>query len=296
MGTKISDSIFRIKFSFLWIILLLSVSCEDNIVDPPDNQQFSGILKGKVILENQTEHSNALVYIDSLNRGVSTDSNGSYAILFTEEDSVYNGEFKLIYFLNDYDMDSAKIMLVDGKLKLDTLDVDSEGRIETKEMKQIVLVEGWTDKQEYRIGDTLSFTARFTNVTNRVIHLHIPSIFNQLGHVFLYNDQYPSFIISSIDPVTLDLDIDIYSPSYYEGKVSYIIPEGNYGATGFRPLPPDEYIVTTSLYVEDYLKNYFEDKFDKYVLEEWYKIHRGNSPKYDLKPNKYKFPHIKIIK
>ena len=79
MGTKILDSIFR---TFLLIILLLSVSCEDNIVEPPDNQQFSSVLKGKVTLENQTEHSNALVYIDSLNRGVSTDSSGNYTILF----------------------------------------------------------------------------------------------------------------------------------------------------------------------------------------------------------------------
>jgi hypothetical protein len=107
------------------------------------------------LIENQTEHSNALVYIDSFNRGVSTDSSGNYTLLFIEEDSVYSGVFKLIYFLNDYDMDSAKIVLVNGKVKLDTLDVDSEGRIETREMKQIVLVDGWTDKQEYRIGNTL---------------------------------------------------------------------------------------------------------------------------------------------
>jgi hypothetical protein len=53
--------------------------------------------------------------------------------------------------------------------------------------------------------------------------------------VGLYNDKYLIFIISPVDPVTLDLDIDIYPPGYYDGKVSYIIPEGNDGATGFRP-------------------------------------------------------------
>jgi hypothetical protein len=292
MGTKISDSILRIKFSFLLIILLLLVSCEDNIVEPPGKQLFSSAIKGKVILENQTEHSNALVYIDSLNRGVSTDSSGSYTILFNEEDSVYTGEFKLIYFVNDYDMDSAKIMLVDGKVKLDTLDVDSEGKIETKEMKQIVLVEGWTDKQEYRIGDRVYFTLRVTNLSDRIIHIFIGSCNGILSNfVFLYNDKYMSFQLGGehIDVLTLDCNIYLRPGEYYEGKINYEIIE-------YKPLIPDEYIVATGFFVEDRLLDQFQSKFNRYALEEWYKIHRGPSPKLDWFPNKYRLPHIKIIK
>ena len=160
---------FTMKRFIIISIVLMSIilmSCEDNSLLPLPTQKCSSSFRGKVILQNQTEYSNALVYIDSLNRGVSTDSSGNYTFQFTEQDYAYSGEFKVRYFLNDYDTDSAKIMLVKGKVKLDTLDVDSEGKIKTKEMKQIVLIEGWTDKKEYKIGEKITFTARFTNVTN----------------------------------------------------------------------------------------------------------------------------------
>jgi len=258
------------KIYYLIIILLLLVSCEDNIVEPPDNQQFSSVLKGKVILENQTEHSNALVYIDSLNRGVSTDSSGNYTLLFTEEDSVYSGVFKLIYFLNDYDVDSAKIVLVNGKVKLDTLDVDSEGRIETKEMKQIISVERWTDKKEYKIGDSIEYTLRLTNVTDRIIHILITSCNGEMSNfVLLYNDKYPPFQLGGLQ-VDLALNCDIYLPpgEYYEAKIKYEIYE-------YRTLIPDEYLVSTDFFIEGRLLNQFQSKFNKYVIEEWYKIHRG---------------------
>lgn len=286
----------RIIIISIVLIFLTLMSCEDNSLLPLPTQKYSSSFSGEVILQNQTEYSNALVYIDSLNRGVSTDSSGNYTFQFTKQDSTYSGEFKVRYFLNDYDMDSAKIMLVKGKVKLDTLNVDNQGQLRTKELKQIVFVEGWTDKQEYRIGEKIEFNARFTNLSNRTIHLFIPSIFNQLGHVGLYNEKYPSIIISSTDPVTLDLNVDISPKGYYEGKVIYTIPKGNYGATGFRHLLPDKYIVVTNFFIEGRLQNQFQSKFNKYVLEEWYKIHRGTSPKLDWFPNKYNFPHIKIIK
>ena len=281
------------KSLFLFLFAILISAC--NLINPTDDNSddsiiYSSTLSGKVFLENQIEHSNALVYIDSLNRGVSTDSSGNYTLLFGEEDSVYNGEFKIIYFLNDYDMDSAKIMLVNGKVKLDTLDVDGEGQIDTKEMKQIVLIEGWTDKAEYRVGDKITFTARVTNIENRTIHIFIASCSIPLSNfILLYNDKYLPFQLGGLQDV-LCTDCDIYLPpgEYYEGTICYEIIE-------YKPLLRDEYIVTTSFYIEGRLMNRFQNKFNKYVLEEWYKIHRGPSPKYDFFPNKYKFPHVRII-
>jgi len=299
--------LIRYLFSLSWIclskrlrVLIIPIlftmffnAC--NLINPPDDNGgdsiiYSSTLSGKVFLENQIEHSNALVYIDSLNRGISTDSSGDYTLLFGEKDSVYNGEFKIYYFLNDYDKDSAKIMLVNGKVKLDTLDVDSEGKIKTKEMKQIVLIEGWTDKAEYRVGDKVTFTAQVTNLANRTIHIFIASCSIPLSNfILLYNDKYLSFQLGGLQDVLLT-DCDIYLPpgEYYEGSISYEIFE-------YRSLVPDEYIVATGFIIEGRTLNHLESKFYKYIVEEWYKIHRGTSPKLDWFPNKYKFPHVTII-
>jgi hypothetical protein len=285
----------RLIIFILAILTLVIYSCHDNPILPIPNPPYSYKLSGKVILQNQNENSNALIYIDNLNRGVSSDSSGNYTFIFNQGDSVYNGEFKIRYFLNDYDMDSAKIILLKGKLKLDTLDVDSEGKIKTKELKQIVLIEGWTDKQVYKIGEKITFTARVTNISNRIIHVFIPSFFGPLGYVWLYTEIYPPNTLSPIDPVTLDFDDNLSPKGYYEGKVTYTIPNGYYDGSGFRTLLPDKYIVETDFFIEGRLLNQFQSTFNKYIMDEWYKIVRGPSPKEDGVPNKYKFPTITII-
>lgn len=275
--------------------VLFIIGCKDDIIAPPAKPLFTKELKGKVLLENQIEHSNALVYLDSLNRGVSTDSSGNYSLQFSDLDTSYNGVFKIYYFVNEFDKDSALYFLVKGKVKLDTLDVDSEGNLPQKALKQLLRIEGWTDKHEYRIGDTIVFTARFTNVTNRTVHIFIPSIFNQLGYVSLDNENIPSFFLSPCDPVTLDMDIFLFPTQFYEGIVSYTIRDKNYCIIGVPPLLPDDYVVVADLFIEGRLLNYWTNKMEKFIGNEWYKIHRGVKPKLDWYPNKYKYPVIKVI-
>lgn len=298
-------SIFNVLYCVLIIITsLLVLGCKDKIVDPPQEKQlYSAMLRGKVILENQTEYSNTLIYIDSLYRGASTDSSGNFTIYFSEKDSIYSGVFKIVYFLNDYDIPdekfdskfsplrySAKIMLVEGKVKLDTLDVDSEGNIKTKVMKQIVRVEGWTDKLEYRVGDTITFATRVTNLSDRTVHIVTTICGGLLGrNDFLYNDKYIGFRLNGyLPPFATECGIDIQSGQYFEGTVNDVIFE-------YQPLITDEYIVTTWLEIEDRTLDPSESKFNKFARQEWHEIHRGASPKLDLFPNKYNFPHIKII-
>lgn len=291
IANSILLNIYEKKIIFIYLLLSIVISgCNDNPVTTKQIEKYSNTISGNIKLQNQTEHSNALVYVDSLNRGVSTDSSGNYTFTFNIEDPVYNGEFKVRYFLNDYDMDSAKIMLVNGKVKLDTLDVDFEGKIKIKELKQIVLIEGWTDKVEYKVGDKVTFTARVTNLSDRTIHISIHSCGGPLSNfVFLYNDKYQSFTLGGIqDVLTAECDIDILPNGYYEGRITYKIFE-------YRPLIPDEYIVATGFFIEGRLMNPFQSKFNRYVSEEWYKIHRGTTPKLDWFPNKYRFPHMKII-
>ncbi len=287
----------KITIISIVLISITLMNCEDNSLLPLPTQTYSSSFKGKVILENQTEYSNALVYVDSLNRGVSTDSSGNFTFIFNEKDSVYNGEFKIRYFLNDYDMDSAKIVLVNGKVRLDTLNIDSEGKIKTKELKQILRVEGWTDKLEYKIGEKITFTARFTNVTNREVSIFIQRSEGELGYVGLYNDKYIPFLLNGSCGIVHPAggDMSLKPTLFYEGTVVLTIPD-SYCGDKSKPLLIDEYIVNASLQIDGRLLNQFQSKFSKYVLEEWWKICRGNSPKYDAKPNKYNFPHIKIIK
>jgi hypothetical protein len=296
---KHSFNIYR-RYLIPIIIVVLLLSCDDDIIpptpEPPasDSSLYTKVLKGKVILENQTEHSNALVYLDSLNRGVGTDSSGNYSMQFSDEDSIYNGTFKILFFVNEFEMDSAQYVLVGGKVKLDSLDVDSVGNLPTKELEQLLLVEGWTDKEEYRAGDLITFIGRFTNVTNRMIHIFISSCWQPFGFVGLYNENYHQYNLSPCDPVLADCDIYLQPNDYYEGQVVYIIPDGYYCDNPI-PLPEDKFIVVADLFIEGRRINYFSNPLDNFIGKEWWKHHRGTTPMLDWYPNKYEYPIIRII-
>jgi hypothetical protein len=274
-------------------LLLILASCSEKGVEPPlAYPTHSTKIHGKVILENQTEHSNALIYISGINRGVSSDSSGNYTLTFTEADSTYTGTYDLIYYLNDYDSLSVKIYLEKGKVKLDTLDVDKDGKIAPIELKQLLRVEGWTDKSEYKIGDKMTFTVRFTNVSDKKVEITRP------GYVFyvgIYNDlQLYPYDLSNPDPMGADFIEKILPGGYYQDSRTYNIPAGDIFRPIKRPLLPGEYLIITSIVINDRLRD-LDNVFRRYVVHEWYKIARGKSPKYDYRPNKYTFPHIQII-
>lgn len=275
---------------YIFLPYLLFISCSTS-TEPVDKSIYVTEINGQVILENQTEYSNALIYVDSLYRGVSSDSAGNYNLIFTEEDSIYNGIFEIYYFLNDYYADTAKFALEHGKVLLDSLDVDGEGNIATKYLIQIVKVEGFTDKYEYSVGDSVTFTLRITNVSEKQVKIRINSCIIPLSSgIILYNDKYtPSFSLSGfIDIISTECVAFLKHNDFYEGTVRYKIAN--------QPqLNPDEYIVYSGFFINNRTLNHLESTFYKYIVEEWYKIHRGLSPKLDFFPNKWELPHIRIV-
>lgn len=261
--------------------------------DRPKPIRYSTELKGQVYLENQTEHSNTLVYIDSLNRGVGTDSTGYFCFQFTDSDSIYNGQFTVYYFLSDFDLDSAHFQLEKGKVILDSCDVDCTGYLTTKYLEQILLVDGWTDRTNYHIGDTLVFTARFTNLSDRTLHLLIESAWIPLGPIALIRDKnYPAYYITPEDLTLLELHISLFVGGVRASTVAYLVPAGTYN--GVWPLLPAEYIVVAVFSIKDRPVS-IPNKMERFIKYHWQELHRGPSPQLDYFPNKYEFPHINII-
>ena len=285
-------------YIFVFILFILWLSCSEDSVSVNDTLppiKTTTLLKGQVILENQSEHSNAMVYIDSLARGTSSDSSGNFSFLFNESDSVYDGIFTIYYYLKDFDIDTAQFEMVRGKVLLDAFDVDDSGNLSLKHIKQIVRVYGSTDKQDYRIGETLEFTGRFTNLTDDTLHIYITSPFTSLGYVSLYRDsEYPPYIISPIDPVPAERDIFIFPGGTYEGSAIRPVPSGMYISNTLWPLLPAEYIVEASFFIKDRPYD-IPEKMDLFRRKYWDQLHRGKSPKLDFVPNKYEWPHVNII-
>ncbi|NIT60057.1 MAG: hypothetical protein GWN00_28715, partial [Aliifodinibius sp.] len=88
------------------LILTLFFSCskDENPVKPGDGPpplSYTTTLTGRVLLENQSEHSNTLIYIDSLDIGARSDSGGYFTIHFDDSAEHKSGEFTVYYFVED---------------------------------------------------------------------------------------------------------------------------------------------------------------------------------------------------
>jgi hypothetical protein len=288
---------------FCLFILFYSCKNDNNPVSPKIEElpKYSKTLSGSIQLENQTEHGNALIYIDSLDIGTSSDSSGYFDFQFTDEDTVYSGIFTIYYYLADYDLDSAKFALQKGQVIDDSLDVGSEGKLLSKQLKQLMLVDGITDKYEFAVGDTIIFTARITNFSESTIYIRIFNGIQVLANVSLYNDKYLSFPLTPIVYVPSEAYLTLYKNDHYEETSLFIVPEGRYLSDSLYHIPGDEYIIGAGAFElirtgNPMVKSPLQKRIEKYLRFKWYKnklpVH--HSPELDLFPNKYEFPHIFI--
>ena len=286
---------------------MLGSACSESPTDDGDDNGsgnggvepvlFSSMISGQVTLENQEEHSNALIYLDSLDRGVSSDSSGGYTIQFSDSDSVQTGIFTVYYFLVDYGLDSAFIWLEDGQVKLDTMDVDSNGVLPLKELSQLIRVQLRTEREEYLVGDTIVITARYTNLSDDTLPLYIGQASSEIGRLSLYRDHLtPSFSFFSPDVIESYLRIFLSPGEFFEEEAGDIgnvfIPEVSVWT--FEPIILTEYVVTESHLLQDRDRSLPNGIMD-FVYHKWSNLNRGSAPLHDYIPNKYELPKVSIV-
>lgn len=290
-------------YYLLLILVVFSCSRDKSIISNSsvEYSKFSKVLIGYVELENQSKHSNALVYIDSLDIGASSDSLGYFTFQFSDDDSVYSGIFNIYYYLADYDLDSAKFAIEKGQVVNDSLDVGSSGKLILKQLRQLILVDGITDKYEYEVGDTLLFTARITNICDSTINIRIFAGIQLLRNVVLYNDEYPPFSLTPDDVEPAEAIISLQANQVYEECAQFRVPIGGYLNDSLYHMPRDEYLVVADAFEiirtdNPIKKNPLLNKIENYIRFKWYNDKQpvNCSPKLDIFPNKYEFPNVFI--
>lgn len=293
---------YRLPFAFL-ILLFFIIGCEKDysIVsgkkeEPPSPPIYEETLTGRILLEDQYEHSNALIYIDGLNIGARSDSSGFFMFRFPDSIQDQSGIFTVYYFVEDFDLDSAIIELQEGRLQKGKWDVDSSGALPLKELNHLLEVEGWTDRQQYRIGDTLFFHMIIRNISNRQLHIEFVNVSGDFGRVSLYRDKtYPPVIISHYDNTNTDMDVYMNPGGYYEGFGTYIIPQGVWVDDSLYVLHPGKYRVVAGFTFKD--RGYpIPQQIRDYILQEWYYDPEALTGLYmEFTPHKYKYPEITIL-
>ena len=284
-------------------VIMLGSGCSESPTDDGNGNGgvepvlFSSTISGQITLENQEEHSNALIYLDSLDRGVSSDSSGGYTIQFSDSDSVQTGIFTIYYFLLDYGLDSAFIWLEDGLVKLDTIDVDSNGNLPHKELSQLIRVQLWTEREEYLVGDTIVITARYTNLSDDTLHLHFSPAWSDIGPLTLYKDHLtPFFSFFPADVIESYLRILLSPGEIFEGEAgkngNLFIPVVSVWT--FEPIILTEYVVIEGHSLWNRYRSLPNGIMD-FIYRNWGNLNRGPAPLHDYIPNKYELPKVSIV-
>ncbi len=293
-----------LKFLFLLIALLIYViSCDRkaDILSPTSEVKeltFSNKLTGQVFLENQIEHSNCLIFIDSLAKGLGSDSNGTFTFKFDEADTIYSGKYKIRFFLYDYSLDSLSIALCKGQVIWDSLDVMADGTLKEMVLKQLIEVTCSVDTPICRPGDSVFVTGSVRNVSTKSTVLNVPegAVNNGLGYLgFFHSPDHYSFGVPRFDGTLHPLEWEwlIEPHEIYETSKKIEIPVGDWRNGIFYPMQAGEYIVAPSFLFPSQ-DSLLTAEMRLFIRNNWDEIHRGEPPCYSLVPNKYKYGKIMV--
>ena len=282
----------------------VSLPMEDTIfIELGLKSQFSWSVSGNLVLENQSEHSNALIFISGPYLGVGSDSSGNYQLNMWDARSDYHGPAKVYYKLQDYKLDSANLFIDSGYVKLDTLDVDNNGQLPFIELSQFLRVESWTDTSIFSPGDSIHYYMKFSNLTNEELKVSVPMpgvSRSNYAPIFLYSDSsqtfwctFPYFNFFGLSEDVMDI---APNESFTISFIELVLDTCRFGNRIF-PIEIDEYVVTMEFNTRPHSWFLLPNELNEFIKFDWFEmyLHRGLSPQFYRFPNKFELGHIQIV-
>ncbi|MBC8345984.1 MAG: hypothetical protein ISR82_05795 [Candidatus Marinimicrobia bacterium] len=282
------------------LFLLFVFSCDDIF----EKEGYQTKLTGRVLLKNQTDHSNVVVYIDTvfqgnyindfINKGTITDKDGYYSFTFDENDSSFTGINDVYYFINGFEFKTAQIEMDSGLVILGAKDVDDNGSMPTVELAEIYKVTGQADKELYHVGDSIHSEITFTNVSDHVIKLSVSESYSSSVNIALFNlKNEPQFEI--VEGIVVSGE-NILSGESISITSSAIIPEGVQWQYNYHHILPDDYIVSFTGRVKlDELEKREEYRILNWKFSKvWQENYKGPFLYGPSNPNKFNLPVVSI--
>jgi len=232
---------FLFRFIVITLLLLWGCNCHKSPTEPTPKEQRNYI-RGKVILENQTNHGSCFVWVDSLWIGTVTDSNGFFEILIPDSLDSTNGIFEMYYYILGFKWAKATIELTNGQLVPGKHDVEDSGFIKSIILAELASISLTTDKSIYSASeDTIRYTIQVQNLSNEeiiyikdgLVFYNIPADSVTVYKPFDYPSGPPGEFIAANETFTEDgilflpIDQSYPYPSYYRLPEG-IIPCGDY--------------------------------------------------------------------
>lgn len=173
-------------YYFIKLVLLLgavlSVSCTHNPFSNSTIEELANrTISGTVKLEESSEHSKIFVYLEKLNIYTWTDSTGRFKLTIPKKDDAPAGQgitdkLNLQFYVNNYEVVTANVLLFDNAFKYDTEDIDGQGVLKKNiVLKKVLDIDIFAPNEILLTDSTLSsaygVVFSCTNLTNRPFSL-----------------------------------------------------------------------------------------------------------------------------
>ncbi len=116
------------------VLSFFLVQCSENsLFDQKINSDQFNIIRGTVLLSEESNQDSIYVWLDGLNQATYTDSSGEFMMELPPPEiqpgGGLSGVFKLYYFLANYKIQYSVLYLIEGKIERSKGDIDSRGNI-----------------------------------------------------------------------------------------------------------------------------------------------------------------------
>lgn len=164
---------FLFRFILITLLLLWGCNCHKSPTEPTPEEQ-GNYIRGKVILENQTNHASCIVFLDSLFIGTATDSSGYFEILLPDSLATLSGTFGIYYYIFSFKPEKVTIELDSGSVVPGVQAADSTGTIKTVLLNQLLRMNVTTDKETYSLaGDVIGIWVEIFNTWHETIGYYL---------------------------------------------------------------------------------------------------------------------------
>ena len=238
---------FLFRFIVITLLLLWGCNCHKSPTEPTPKEQRNYI-RGKVILENQTNHASCIVFLDSLFIGTATDTSGYFEITLPDSLSDVSGTFDIYYYIFSFRPEKATIELDSGSVVPGLHDADSSGTLKTVLLNQLVRMTMTTDKNTYSLsGDRILLWVEIFNTWDKPIGYFLNEQ-SPTGYCWFYNldnDRLVQYLKRPTGIGTYYL-IESGQNRFEEGVLSLPFKYNTYSNEDF---PPGEYLFMPIMFI-----------------------------------------------
>ena len=146
------------KLIFLFIAFILFFQCTHNPFGSDNISDKASRIKGKITLSDGALPDGIYVWLEGADAGTYTDKNGEFQLTIPSPNNQpgggLTGLYKIYFFLANYEVATAEVILRRGELQLDEADIDKDGNLkENKKLQKILDINITLNPNSYPVSE-----------------------------------------------------------------------------------------------------------------------------------------------